>query len=780
MKVTRIYHAGRDAAHRKRDRALVDAGVDLTLIVPKHWPGPDEVTDETFRIIELEVHRPGDVNRHSYHDPEALREAIGRPDVVDVHEEPFSSVTHQILGLLSPEQTVVSYTAQNIDKRFPPPYALWERRTLGRVSGLYPCSRQAASVAVGKGFGGAVRVLPLAPSAAMTPGPGSPPTGGAVHLLLAGRMVPEKGVRDAVRLVSRLGPRARLHLIGQGSELAGARRLAAALGAADRVEVSGWLDAEDLAAAYRSAHVTLVPSRATPHWVEQFGRVVVEAQACGSVVVAYDSGSLTEVVGDAGIVVSDGDEEALLTAVRSLATDPGRWQDLRAAGLRAAGEATWAAVARGQLDLYEQALAGRPSGSAGRRAARERWGQPALEGARPVALPPRLRRGTPGPAARPLKVVYLDHVALLSGGELALVRLLPALPDVEAHVILAEDGPLRPALEAVGATVEILPMAAGTRHLHRDAVGLGLSAITAAASAAAYSLRLARRLRELQPDLVHSNSLKSGYYGGVAARIAGVPMVWHLRDRIAEDYLPASAVRATRLALRTLPRGVIANSDATLATARDPWAPGRFATSVIPSAVSIADAVSLSAGHRLEARGTIGIVGRISPWKGQHVFLRALARLPDLHGRVIGSAMFGETEYEAELRTLAADLGIEDRVTFVGFSEDVQGELSRLSVLVHASTLPEPFGQVIVEGMAAGVPVIATVGGGASEIVTDGENGILVTPGDDDALAQAIHRVVTDPVLRACLTEGGRARARDFHPSIIGPAVRAFYDRVLG
>lgn len=385
MKVLRVYHSGRDATHRERDRALVAAGADLTLLVPAQWPGPDDVGDEPFEILQLAVTRPGDINRHVYADPSRLTAEIARirPDVIDLHEEPFSAVTHQVLRCADRSQTFVGYTAQNIDKRFPPPFSHWQRTAFRRWSGLYPCSRQAASVAVRHGFGGALEVLPLAAPAAMTPG--DQRLAGPA-MLLVGRMVPEKGVVDAVRLLSRLRTTgASLHLVGTGPEVERAVSLAHGLGVGERLQVTPWLDAAQLAACYRAADIVLAPSRSTRSWVEQFGRMVVEAQASGAVVVAYDSGSLPEVVGEAGLVVPEGDEESLYAAVSGLVADRARWSELRERGLQAAEARTWGAVARAQFALYEQAL-DQPQHPGGRTRSTS-WGEPALGGARPLALP---------------------------------------------------------------------------------------------------------------------------------------------------------------------------------------------------------------------------------------------------------------------------------------------------------------------------------------------------------------------------------------------------------
>ncbi|WP_375493141.1 glycosyltransferase, partial [uncultured Jatrophihabitans sp.] len=356
MRVLRVYHEGRDPAHRQRDRALVQAGAELLLVAPRVWPGADDVADDLVRIVGLPVMRQGDVNRHLYANAAVVGDLVQRfrPDVVDLHEEPFSSVVHQLLRVLPREQAVVGYTAQNVDKRFPPPFAQYERSALRRLDGLYPCSAQAASVAVGKGFRGAVQVLPLAPAAAFSPGQQTPPVD-ELRLLLVGRMVPEKGVRDAVRVLADAGPAATLTLVGDGPELGPARELAEQLGVADAVHTEAWAGAQALAEHYRRAHVVLVPSTATQTWAEQFGRVVVEAHAAGAVVVAYASGALPDVVGTAGVLVGEGDAAAMSAAVAHLRRSPEQWAALRDAGLGAV--VTWGDVAAGQLGLYEQALA---------------------------------------------------------------------------------------------------------------------------------------------------------------------------------------------------------------------------------------------------------------------------------------------------------------------------------------------------------------------------------------------------------------------------------------
>lgn len=390
---------------------------------------------------------------------------------------------------------------------------------------------------------------------------------------------------------------------------------------------------------------------------------------------------------------------------------------------------------------------------------------------------------------RRLSVVYLDHCARLSGGEIALERLLSALEGVDAHVVLAEDGPLRGRLESAGISCEVLSMRAATLAVHRDEVRPRRLPIAAMAGSVTYVVRLTFRLRMLQPDLVHSNSLKSGIYGSLSCRLAGIPMVWHVRDRIAVDYLPRPAVWLVQTMLRVLPAAVIANSVVTRDTLGPVTTSRRclvvHCSGPVPADAarsSSAPAVGAGGGEWLAAPFVVGMVGRLAPWKGQDIFVEAFAKAfpagPE-RAVIVGAALFGETDFEAQLRELIAQLGLGHRVDFLGFREDVDVILPAFDVLVHASRTAEPFGQVIVEAMASGVPVVAAGAGGPREIVDPEVSGLLFPPGDVDGLAAALLRLREDADLRQRLASNGRRRALDFTPEVTGAKVCAVYDQVL-
>lgn len=527
-------------------------------------------------------------------------------------------------------------------------------------------------------------------------------------------------------------PGALLVIAGEGRERDRLEALRAELPDPDGVRLVGRVSDDELVELYRAADCSVVPTRA----LEGFGLVTLESAACGTPAIVTDVGGLPDgVVGlDPSLVVPAADAEAL--ADRLLAAARGELPDRDACRHHAEGF-SWDAVARRHLEIYDRA------------------------------------RGH-----RPLRVAYVGHTAALSGGELALARLLPALEGVEPVVVLGQDGPLVGRLRASGVAVEVVPMVERTRGLGRERVGPGRLPIVAALDTIRYTRRLRRKLRALDVDVVHTNTLKAALYGGAAARLAGLPVVWHVRDRIAPDYLPEAAVTLVRALARVVPTAVVTNSASTRATLV-----GGRPSKVIPSPVIHDGIEGPSQGtQRADRSFAVGLVARLAPWKGQDLFLRAFAAaLPagDARALIVGSAMFGEDEWAASLPELAASLGIGDRVEFVGFVDDVWAQYRRMDVVVHASTIPEPFGQVVVEAMAAGVPIVAADAGGPAEVITDGVDGLLYPMGDVDALAERLRMLAADPARRETLAEGGRRRSQDFTPERVAAQVMDVYRDVL-
>lgn len=379
MRVLRVYHSGVVGPWRARERRLRRAGAEVTLIAPLAW-------NEGGRRVELEL-GPDDfvrptrtIGRHPYlfvYDPRPIWRALRSTafDVVDIHEEPASLATAEVLILLwlaRCRAAVCLYCAQNLPKRYPVPFRWFERIALRRAVAVHTCNEEAGRILRGKGFTGTLCNLGLGVDVerfGRGERPASAPGGAALRVGYVGRLEPHKGVDVVVEAIARV-PGSVLELVGDGPERDRLDGLIRRLGLGERARIAGFTPPAELPSVYRRFDVVAVPSIDTPGWVEQFGRVAVEAMASGVPVVASCSGSLPEVVGGAGVLVPPGDVEALAASLRDLAADPGRRADLARRGRERAQRWSWDAIAARQLALYRsmarpRAAGGRPDGLRG-------------------------------------------------------------------------------------------------------------------------------------------------------------------------------------------------------------------------------------------------------------------------------------------------------------------------------------------------------------------------------------------------------------------------------
>jgi glycosyltransferase involved in cell wall biosynthesis len=358
-----------------------------------------------------------------------------------------------------------------------------------------------------------------------------------------------------------------------------------------------------------------------------------------------------------------------------------------------------------------------------------------------------------------VRLLFVNHSGQLGGGELSLLEIVRHFGP-QATVALLSAGLFHDRLAAAGVETVLLPASPRLLAQRREG-GLDPRALIAAARTALRLSRLARRY-----DVVYANSQKAFVVAALAAMLARRPLIWHLRDILTPGHFSRTNIRAVVALANRFADGVIANSrssaDAFLA------AGGHAATvRVIYSGVDPApflhlgnaDIEAVRARLGLEGRQVIGLFGRLSPWKGQHVALEALSHLPGVHLLVVGAPLFGEGDYERRLHGLAEQLRVTDRVSFLGTRSDVPALMGLVDVVVHTSIEPEPFGRVIVEGMLAGKPVVATRDGGAAEIVEDMVTGRLVGPGDAHELADTLRELLGSPASRVRMGRAGRERA---------------------
>ncbi|MFI5312040.1 MAG: glycosyltransferase [Gemmatimonadales bacterium] len=365
-------------------------------------------------------------------------------------------------------------------------------------------------------------------------------------------------------------------------------------------------------------------------------------------------------------------------------------------------------------------------------------------------------------SARAPRVLFVDHAGVLGGAELSLLDLVGAFGD-RGEVLLLSDGPFRAALEARGIQVTVEPLGALRRvkkETHLPSPAVLTDAVRLSREAAAHARRR---------DLIYANSQKAFVVSAGAGLLARRPVVWHLRDILAPPHFSASNVRAAVALANFRAARVITNSRATAAAFTG--AGGRASlVRVVHNGIDPQPFDGVTDEDALAARSHLGIphdafvvslFGRFHPWKGQQVLLQALSALPGVHALFVGAPLFGEEAFESALHAQAAKLGIGDRAHFLGFRGDVADLMRASDVVAHTSVYPEPFGRVIVEGMLARRPVIATRAGGVEEIITDGETGILVPPDDAEALTAAINGVRAEPGRAAAIAARGSAHARE-------------------
>ncbi len=395
-----------------------------------------------------------------------------------------------------------------------------------------------------------------------------------------------------------------------------------------------------------------------------------------------------------------------------------------------------------------------------------------------------------------MRVLYVNHTAVVSGGERSLLDLFEALGDRVEPLLASPRGRLPELARERGvATTEIVGTAGSLRlhplHTPRALVEMALAA------------RQVRRAAALHgAELVHANSIRAGIVLALA-RLGPTPTVVHVRDCLPPGVLSTATLRllaasATRIVansrytaasvLAAAPRARVEVVHNAVDLARfDPARIGRDAARARVRAAIGADGRDPADAERAARRPLLGVVAQITPWKGQETAIDALALLREegveadllLVGSakfVARSTRFDNEDYLARLRALAARSGLEDRVHWLGEREDVPELVRALDVLLLPSW-EEPFGRALIEAMAMAVPVVATSVGGPPEIVEQGREGLLVEPRDARAWAAAIRRVLDGPEGGAAMGRAGRARVeREFTFSQQADAILRVYE----
>lgn len=294
--------------------------------------------------------------------------------------------------------------------------------------------------------------------------------------------------------------------------------------------------------------------------------------------------------------------------------------------------------------------------------------------------------------------------------------------------------------------------------------------------------KVAQLVREHDYRLIHGHTVRTAMIGSMAAAMTGVPMVYHAHSPSSHDSTRRFTDRINglveRLCLRRVSR-VIAVSQA-MAEHIEREGFDRSRITVVPNGVPAVVGVR----NRTKPSGcwTLGVVALFRPRKGIEVLLDAVAKLRRqgvaVHLRAVGP--FESSEYAAEISVRVAKLGLTDHITWTGFTSHVVDELQQMDLFVLPSLFGEGLPMVVLEAMAAGVPVVATRVAGVPEAIRDRQDGVLVEPGDADDLARAIADVVRGNFDWLALRASAMARhAAQFSDQAMAAGVAAVYREVL-
>jgi glycosyltransferase involved in cell wall biosynthesis len=355
------------AYQRKCELIAAHSDIELTVMSPPAWAGQrlEKAHTNGYALRVIPIRLNGHFHLHHYPTLGAeLRQTS--PCVLHVDEEPYNLATWLAIRQaerLRPRPRVLFFSWQNILRRYPPPFHQMERDVLRRADAAIVGNAEARAVWQAKGFRKPIYVIPQfgVDEDFFRPLPRPAEAASPFVVGYAGRLVVEKGVDVLLGAFSRLPPSARLVIAGSGPAEPALRRMAHQLGIAERVTFRPFIPSTQMPAFYQSLDAFVLPSRTHPGWKEQFGRVLIEAMACGVPVVASRCGEAPNVVGNAGLVFDEEDVAGLAAHLGELISQPQRRAELARRGrARVIERYTMRRIADQTVDVY-RALASQRS-----------------------------------------------------------------------------------------------------------------------------------------------------------------------------------------------------------------------------------------------------------------------------------------------------------------------------------------------------------------------------------------------------------------------------------
>lgn len=365
MRVVMVSKALVVGAYQRKAEEIARLGVELTVLVPPAWgdrrgrqtAAPVHVDGYDFEVAPIRF--GGNFHLH-YYPRLARRLAEIRPDLLHMDEEPYNLATY--LGVAAAARQGIPalfFTWQNLYRRYPPPFAWMEQANYKRAALALAGSEDAAAVLRRKGYAGPLAVIP---QFGVDPNHFSPrtwagPPADTLCIGYAGGLLREKGVDLLLAACAGLRGGWRLQIVGEGDARDALQAQARDLGIASQVVIGARLPSEEMPAFYRDLDVLVLPSRTTATWVEQFGRVLIEAMACAVPVVGSASGEIAQVVGDAGLLFAEGDVVGLRGCLQRLIDEPDLRVELAERGrARVLERYTMGQIAKETVSAYQRIL----------------------------------------------------------------------------------------------------------------------------------------------------------------------------------------------------------------------------------------------------------------------------------------------------------------------------------------------------------------------------------------------------------------------------------------
>jgi glycosyltransferase involved in cell wall biosynthesis len=373
LKVLMLSKACVVGAYQRKLEEMVTVApdLDLTVAVPPFWRDAggkiplERAHVEGYRLHVLPMIFNGRYHLHWYPTFGQLLRHV-KPDIVHLDEEPYNLATYHA-NRLARRQGAKSlwFSWQNLHRHYPPPFSWMERYNLNHVTYAIVGSQSAAQVWRAKGYRGPLAVIPqfgvdahlFHPLRLQAQDFQRTQDDNPVHIAYAGRLVPEKGVDLLLKALAPLSGKWTLSILGGGPDAPHLQGLCRALGMAERVTFKAPIPSVAMPDFYRTVDILVLPSRSRPNWTEQFGRVLIEAMASGVAVIGADTGEIPHVIGDAGLIFEEENNEALREVLARLLDNAILRQTLGEAGrARVLAHFTQRRIATQTVKLYQEML----------------------------------------------------------------------------------------------------------------------------------------------------------------------------------------------------------------------------------------------------------------------------------------------------------------------------------------------------------------------------------------------------------------------------------------